>query len=182
MFALAATMYRLLAGAKLFGGLKLSQQVAMCGSSSEFELFVQQRVSGLAEAGGPARRLLCDCLSWDPARRPDARQVGERATVAALDLPGPDLVGFARSLPRSKPVEPPGTSWVGRTIRDEALPDVVPPSLAPTMIQAVGPPPARSRTGGWRRLTVGVIVAVLIGVLVGTLATAALVAGLWATM
>lgn len=142
LFALGATMYRLLVSERFYEGVRLTEQAALSSSPDRFVDYVEQRLKKLPAVHPALVPLVRDCLAYDPADRPSAAVLQVRAESIAEELSGPTPRRWARdaSFPEDREVE--GASLLGLTLSEDRPGDSV--MFERTVNRS--PPSAPSRT------------------------------------
>ncbi|MEZ4237187.1 MAG: serine/threonine-protein kinase [Myxococcota bacterium] len=103
VFALGATAYRLLAGERFYEGVRLADQAALATAPDVFRRYLEARLAALPATQPSVVPLLRACLAYDPAHRPTAAALRERAEALAEVLPGPSLKAWARGQLEAEP-------------------------------------------------------------------------------
>jgi serine/threonine-protein kinase len=119
IFALGVTLYRLITAQKFFDGMELTGQVSICCLPERYDPFLAQRLALVEHEG--IRALLHDMLGYEPTARPTADVVEQRCLALAADLPGADLVPWARAMTFPPPKTYDGASLTGQTLEEDPL-------------------------------------------------------------
>jgi serine/threonine protein kinase len=97
VFALGATVYRLLAGQRFYEGVRLTDQAALSAAPDLFRKYLEDRLSALPPLQPSLVPLLRACLAYDPAERPIASVLRSRSEALSEVLAGPTPKRWARS-------------------------------------------------------------------------------------
>ncbi len=120
VYALGVTMFRLLAGERLYEDMELSDQVTICCLPERYTSFLKKRLTAV-EAPEPVMALLRDMLAYDSAHRPSAFEVENRCSSLVDELDGPSHVRWARAQKFPEPQGVPSGSLTGQTIEEDNL-------------------------------------------------------------
>ncbi len=126
VFALGATLYRVLVGQRFYRGVKLSDQVAISAGRARYIHYLAERMlkvdSTLDDDLVP---LLREMLAWAPESRPTADQLQNRAEAMADRLDGPTPKRWARSadFPDAPSVE--GAALTGLALDEDDVSQII---------------------------------------------------------
>jgi serine/threonine protein kinase len=120
VYALGVTMFRLLAGERLYEDMELSDQVTICCLPERYSSFLKKRLMAV-DAPEPVMALLRDMLAYDAPHRPSAFEVENRCNTLVDSLDGPSHVRWARAQTFPEPQGLPDGSLTGETIEEDDL-------------------------------------------------------------
>jgi serine/threonine protein kinase len=120
VYALGVTMFRLLAGERLYEEMELADQVTICCLPERYAPFLRQRLTKVS-APEPVVGLLRDMLAYEPLDRPTAAEVEARCTSIADALDGPTHVRWARATDFPEPIGLPDGTLTGQTITEDRM-------------------------------------------------------------
>ena len=120
VYALGVTMFRLLAGQRLYEDMELSDQVTICCLPERYSSFLKKRLA-IVEAPEPVMALLRDMLAYDAPHRPSAFEVENRCSSLVDTLEGPSHVRWARAQTFPEPQGMPNGTLTGQTIEEDDL-------------------------------------------------------------
>ena len=149
LFALGATMYRLLVSERFYEGVRLTEQAALSSAPDRFAEYVAGRLEKLPDLHPELAPLVRDCLAYDPADRPSAEDLQSRAEIIAEAIGGPTPRRWARDaqFPDERAVE--GASLLGLTLSEDRPGDSVIIQQGARTVQAspvsATPRPSRDR-------------------------------------
>jgi serine/threonine protein kinase len=125
LFALGATMYRLLVTERFYEGVRLTEQAGLSSSPERFAVYAEQRLKNLPSLHPGLVPLVRDCLAYDPAARPSAAELQARAEAIADEMAGPTPRKWARdsTFPEERALE--GASLLGLTLSEDQPGDSV---------------------------------------------------------
>jgi serine/threonine protein kinase len=142
IFGLGCLLYEGLAGERFHRQGSLRTVSTLCSDPERYGEYLSERLSPL-KGPPPLLALVRRCLSFDPAKRPAARDLAVDCEAIADELPGPTLRRWCAE--RSwKAEESPGpiTGWHHK----EAPPTPAPPTPVPAPeLTSVPPPPVPSQ-------------------------------------
>lgn len=127
VYALGVTLYRLLAGERLYEDMELADQVTICCLPERYGPFVRQRL-GKIDAPEPVLVLLRDMLAYHPLDRPTAQEVEASAVSLGDQLDGPTHVRWARATEFPEPIGLPDGTLTGETITEDRMVDAPRPA------------------------------------------------------
>ncbi len=122
VFALGATLFRLLTGERFYAGLKLTDQAGMSAAPERFEQWHAERMSRAWHLPPPLVELVGAMLAYAPEDRPTAAQVQQRLEALLPALPGPSVKKWARDDSPPAEVELEGP-LVGKVLREDRADD-----------------------------------------------------------
>ncbi|MEQ1506278.1 MAG: serine/threonine-protein kinase [Myxococcota bacterium] len=96
VFALGATVYRLLTAERFYEGIKVKDQAALSGAPDKYAAYLAERLAELPTSHLPIVRLVRSMLSYDPAERPTAAALQSTAELLSEALPGPTARRWAK--------------------------------------------------------------------------------------
>jgi serine/threonine protein kinase len=119
VFALGATLFRLLAGERYYERIKLADQAALSSHPDQYDKYLAGRLRRVPNDNRDLVELLRDCLSYDPSHRPTAADLQLRSETLAEALPGPTARRWARetAFPSERGVE--GGDLLGHTLSED---------------------------------------------------------------
>lgn len=117
VFALGATMYRLLVGERFYEGKKLKAQLNLSAAAEDYEPYLHSRLQQVS--GGGLRQALLGCLAFRPEDRLTAAELGDRLHALADAMEGPTRGRWARGITFPPPVSVKGASLTGQTLHDD---------------------------------------------------------------
>ncbi len=149
IYALGATLYRLLTGEKLFEGMDLVKQFETAVLPKKYRPWLEERFTKLPPHPG-IRHLVGAMLAQETVQRPNATQVHELCADLVEKLEGPSLVRWTRELEFPPPRTMKNAPLTGLTMReDAATPGFAPMRFSPPSMPSMPSPdlaevPARS--------------------------------------
>jgi serine/threonine-protein kinase len=121
VFGLGCTLFELVTNELWFRDLKRAELRRCTARPERYEAWRVERLAALpADLPEPVRALLEQMLAYDPASRPTARQVADRAHELAEDMAGPALRRWAREFPWPEEEGAAGV-WTGRRVAETTL-------------------------------------------------------------
>ncbi|MCB9686129.1 MAG: serine/threonine protein kinase [Alphaproteobacteria bacterium] len=118
VFALGATLYRLLTGDRFYEALKLSEQAGLSARSERFSEWHESRMARLWAHPPELTALVGQMTSFDPDARPTSLQVQTRLEEMSGSLPGPSIRRWVREVVFHEPSAVEGP-LVGRVLVEE---------------------------------------------------------------
>jgi serine/threonine protein kinase len=117
VFAMGATLFRLLVGERFYEGKKLKAQLNLSADPEDFAAFVEERLVLIAHDG--LREVLRGCLSYRKETRPSARALHNSLSAIADTLDGPTCARWARGVNFPAPSAVEGGSLTGQVLNDD---------------------------------------------------------------